>query len=137
MIRRRTSPTEPTLLGSPEARTTSLSLVMRSPSARFVGPTCEVVLASDLPDLDDTRRRQVIEFVAERLTVLPGPMRLGVSVVAVLVGLVHRLVGPDAIVRLSHVGLPLVSEYFRLLRSLSYAYVWETWPTSSPTGAVA
>ena len=31
--------------------------------------------------------------------------------------------------------LPLLGEYVRLIRSLGYAYVWETWPQTRPTGA--
>lgn len=31
--------------------------------------------------------------------------------------------------------LPLVAEYPRLVRSLSFAYIWEHWPHTSPTGA--
>jgi hypothetical protein len=33
--------------------------------------------------------------------------------------------------------LPLVGELARLIRSLGFAFVWETWPDSSPTGAPA
>ena len=31
--------------------------------------------------------------------------------------------------------LPLLGEYPRLIRSLGYAYVWERWPDTLPTGA--
>jgi hypothetical protein len=31
--------------------------------------------------------------------------------------------------------LPFVGEYPRLMRSLGFAYVWEHWPTTTPTGA--
>ncbi len=33
--------------------------------------------------------------------------------------------------------LPVVGEYVRLLRSLAYAYVWDTWPDTSVTGRAA
>ena len=31
--------------------------------------------------------------------------------------------------------LPLLAEYPRLIRSLAYAFVWETWPDTTSTGA--
>ncbi len=96
--------------------------------------TCDIVLGHDFPDLESERRRVVVSFVVGRLGGLPGPMRLGVSIVASLVAIVRVLGGDDMIVRLSRLGLPLVGEYFRLLRSLSYAYIWETWPDTTPTG---
>ncbi|MEN9805270.1 MAG: hypothetical protein RIS41_2117 [Actinomycetota bacterium] len=97
--------------------------------------TCDIVLGHDFPDLAVDRRHVVVSFVVGRLGVLPGPMRLGVSVVATLVAGVRTLGGDGVIVRLSRMALPLVGEYFRLLRSLSYAYIWETWPDTTPTGA--
>ncbi|HEY4333733.1 MAG TPA: hypothetical protein VGM78_14225, partial [Ilumatobacteraceae bacterium] len=33
--------------------------------------------------------------------------------------------------------LPVVGEYVRMLRSLSYTYIWENWPQSLPDGAPA
>ena len=33
--------------------------------------------------------------------------------------------------------LPLLSEYPRLVRSLGYAYVWETWPDTAVDGGRA
>lgn len=100
-------------------------------------PTCDLVLGHDFPDLDADRRRIVVGFVATRLGALPGPMRLGVTLVALLVEAARIVGGTGLVVRLSRLPLPLVAEYFRLLRSLSYAYVWETWPDSTPTGARA
>lgn len=110
---------------------------MRTPSPTVVTSTCRVVLENDLPDLDPVRRDVVTAFVAERLTALPGPMRLGVSVVALVVAAIHSVAGDRSLVKLSSISLPIVGEYFRLLRSLSYAYVWETWPDASPSGAVS
>jgi hypothetical protein len=31
--------------------------------------------------------------------------------------------------------LPVVGDYVRLVRSLTYAYVWETWPATAADGA--
>ena len=108
---------------------------MRTPPPNVVTPTCDLVLSHDFPDLDADRRRVVVGFVVARLGVLPGPMRLGVTLVASLVEAIRITGGAGLVVRLSRLPLPLVAEYFRLLRSLSYAYVWETWPDSTPTGA--
>lgn len=108
---------------------------MRTPPPNVVTPTCDLVLGHDFPDLDADRRRTVVDFVATRLGALPGPMRLGVTLVALLVEATRIVGGTDFVVRLSRLPLPLVAEYFRLLRSLSYAYVWETWPDTTPTGA--
>ena len=108
---------------------------MRTPPRSVVTSTCDIVLGHDFPDLDAQRRQVVVSFVVDRLGVLPGPMRLGVSVVASLVAGVRLLGGDGVVVRLSRMALPLVGEYFRLLRSLSYTYIWETWPDTTPTGA--
>jgi hypothetical protein len=46
--------------------------------------------------------------------------------------------GSSAFVRfVARTPLPLFGEYVRLIRSLGYAYVWETWPGTQPTGAAA
>ena len=108
---------------------------MRTPPPNVVTPTCDLVLGHDFPDLDPDRRRIVVGFVVDRLGALPGPMRLGVTLVASLVAALRIVGGAGLVVRLSRLPLPLVAEYFRLLRSLSYAYVWETWPDSTPSGA--
>jgi hypothetical protein len=108
---------------------------MRTPPPSVVTSTCDIVLGHDFPDLTLDRRTIVVSFVARRLGALPGPMRLGVTVIALSVDVVRRVAGDRLVVRLSRMPLPLVGEYFRLLRSLSYAYVWETWPDTTPTGA--
>lgn len=111
------------------------------PSAPIVGPYADRLLALDLPDLPADRRDEVVEFVARRVDGLPSVMHLGV----LLLGLAFRLllavggvlpVGRDGVVRrVSGLPLPLVGEYSRMIRSLGYAYVWETWPDTSATGA--
>lgn len=108
---------------------------MRTPPPRVVSPTCDAVLRHDFPDLAADRRHLVVSFVVSRLASLPGPMRLGVTAIALLVAALRLVGGEGLIVRLSSLPLPLVAEYFRLLRSLSYAYVWETWPDTRPSGA--
>ena len=96
------------------------------------------LVAHDLPGLRESQRREVVAFAGRRISALPSPMRIGVGAVAVVVHGLGLLVGP---VRLTAVAartpLPLLGEYVRLVRSLAYAYVWETWPDTAPDGAAA
>ena len=99
---------------------------------------CDHLVAHDLPDLPADRRAAVVAFAERRTAGLPTPMRLGVTLVAVVVGAVARLAGgPRVAAFLTARPLPLAGEYVRLLRSLTYAYVWETWPATRPSGAAA
>lgn len=105
-------------------------------SLRIVGDVADRLLADDLPNLPADRRAEVVRFVARRVDTMPGLTRLGV----LAIGLVLRtlLIAPRGwtIVRgVMAVPLPLVGEFPRLVRSLGFAYVWETWPGTSPTGA--
>lgn len=104
---------------------------MKIPAARFA----DALLASDLPDLGPERREQTIAFIQRRLTNLTGPMAFGVAAVAILVAVLGRLIGPARVIRLfGDRPLPLLGEYVRLLRSLGFAFVWETWPDTTPSG---
>ena len=96
------------------------------------------MLSVDLPELPKDRRSEVVEFVERRVAVLPSFTRFGVRVIAAAVDSIARLVGMSRIGRLVlRLPLPLVSEYPRLVRSLGYAFVWETWPTTAVDGAAA
>jgi hypothetical protein len=107
---------------------------MKTLTPAVASPTCNVILAGDLPDLSPERRYVVVALVVDRLGRLPGPTRRGVLIVAFAVNLL-RVVTTDAVIsRLSHLPIPVVGEYFRLLRSLAYTYLWETWPDTSPSG---
>ncbi len=107
------------------------------PPALVVGPFADRLLALDLPDLPTDRREQAVEFVARRVDGLPSIMHLGVMILGAGFRLALALTG-DRVVRLaSRLSLPLLGEYVRMIRSLGYAYVWETWPDTSPTGAAA
>lgn len=112
---------------------------MRSvPSAPLVGPFAERLLTFDLPDLSDTRRQEAIRFVTRRIDGLPSVMRIGVLLIAGLFRALLLLPRSDVIVRfVATTPLPLLGEYVRLIRSLGYPFVWETWPDTSATGAAA
>lgn len=115
-------------------------LSARRPSGRrlstvLVAPVADRVVASDLPALAHDRRREVVAFACHRIDHLPDSTRIGVLGVAAVYRAValapggRRLV--DALVRRR---LPVLGEYVRLIRSLSSAYVWETWPGTDEHG---
>ena len=110
---------------------------MRSvPSAPLVGPFADQLLALDLPELDARRRADVVSFTTRRVDGLPSVMRMGVLVIATVFRMILLLPGRAAFVRfVARTPLPLLGEYVRLIRSLGFAYVWETWPDTRPTGA--
>lgn len=112
-------------------------LPMRAvPSSPLVGPFAGRLLASDLPGLDAVRRAEVVAFVTRRVDGLPSVTRLGVLAIAGLVRIALALPWPDRVVRIvAATRLPLLGEYPRLVRSLGYAYIWETWPDSAPDGS--
>jgi hypothetical protein len=105
------------------------------PPRGLIADFCEQVVAHDLPELPPERRRAVVEFTTRRLGGLPSPMRLGVGAVATIVGGVGRVAGTGRVAAvLGDHPLPITGEYVRLVRSLAYAYIWETWPDTSAAG---
>jgi hypothetical protein len=110
---------------------------MRSvPSAPLVGPYADRLLALDFPALDPARREQAIAFAIRRVDGLPSVMNLGVILIAALFRAMLVLPGNDAILRFfARTPLPLLGEYVRLVRSLGYAYIFETWPDTRPDGS--
>jgi hypothetical protein len=105
------------------------------PSLRPVAAFSDRLLAYDLPGLPSAQRAEVVAFVGRRVARLPSPMRLGVGIVATLVDGVGRLVGADRLARfVGQHPLPVLGEYARLVRSLAFAYVWDTWPATAPDG---
>jgi hypothetical protein len=93
-------------------------------------------LGYELPELPDSARAEAVEFVCRRAQPVPTPHRLGVGILSVGVGALRRLVGPVRTTDfLRDTSLPFVGELARMVRSLGFTYVWETWPDSSPTGA--
>ena len=67
-------------------------------------------------------------FVGRRVDGLPSVMRLGVTVIAAAYRLLLPFPAARVVLRLVDRPLPLLGEYVRLIRSLGYAYIWETWP---------
>lgn len=105
------------------------------PSAPLVGPFADRLLRLDLPRLDDDRRAEAVAFAARRIDNLPSVMRLGVMVLAAFFRLIVVLPASTTLVALiARAPIPLVGEYVRLIRSLGYAYVWETWPDTRSDG---
>jgi hypothetical protein len=106
------------------------------PPTRLIAAFSDEVIVHDLPALPAERRAEVVAFAGRRIEGLPSPMKLGVGVVAIAVGAAARLVGLSRLVRLLvKRPLPVVGDYVRLVRSLGYAYVWETWPATGPDGS--
>jgi hypothetical protein len=106
------------------------------PLARLVEDFSDRLLAVDLPRLPIVRRDETVAFATRRVAALPSPMRAGLIAVAVAVAIAQRIAGRTRVVRvLAGRPLPLVGDYVRLIRSLSYAYVWETWPATAADGA--
>ena len=90
------------------------------------------LVVHDLPGLPDDRRAETVAFAGRRIAHLPSPMKVGVTAVAALVAILGKVVGGARL--LARHPVPLVGEYVRLVRSLTYAYVWDTWPHTDPTG---
>jgi len=93
------------------------------------------LVAVELPDLDPERRADTVAFVCRRTRSLPSPLLVGVTLLGVGLGLALRVAGIERTTAfLRATRLPFVGELARLVRSLGFAYVWETWPDTSPTG---
>lgn len=108
--------------------------VLTSPVGRFA----DALLARDLPALEPVRRTDTVAFIERRVSSLPSVTRLGVVIISQGVDLVRRLAGTERTLDLATgLALPLLSEYPRLVRSLGYTYVWETWPGTATDGAAS
>ncbi|MFV0306259.1 MAG: hypothetical protein ACK5OX_00770 [Desertimonas sp.] len=108
---------------------------MASPLQAPLRAFSDRVLARDLPDLPDERRAEVVAFVTRRVGGMPSPMRAGVGSVAMLTAALGRVIGAERVSGLMAARpLPLLGEYVRVVRSLAYAYIWETWPETTATG---
>jgi hypothetical protein len=108
------------------------------PLDRIVDPFADALLAVDLPHLSAARRSEVVGFIRRRVETMPSLTRFGVTVI----GAFYRIIlvvpfGTSVIRFLVARPLPILGEYPRLIRSLGYAYVWEHWPDTQPSGAPA
>ena len=104
-------------------------------NAALLEPFASSLAAHDLPALPDSRRESCVAFTLERIAEMPGPMRLGVLLIAITVRVAMLGIGRSRFVRLvAPTTLPLMGEYVRLHRSLVLAYVWETWPDTLADG---
>lgn len=119
-------------LAGEHARTVQHVLSVDGPFGRFA----RRVLSVELPELPADRLDESVAFVCHRAAQTAGPPRLGVIVLAALVGASERVVDPaTSTAWLRTTTLPFVGELSRLVRSLAFAFVWETWPDTRPTGA--
>ncbi|NNE10917.1 MAG: hypothetical protein HKN41_01575 [Ilumatobacter sp.] len=102
------------------------------------GRFADQLLTVELPDLPAERRQDTVGFVCRRACDVPGPLLIGVLALALATGVGQRVAGEARTTSfLRSTRLPFVGELARLVRSLGFAYVWETWPQTSPTGGVA
>lgn len=111
---------------------------MTSPShSSAVERFSALLLSADLPGLPEDHLREATEFIERRVVGLPSVTRLGVRVIAQTVDLLGRIIGHERVLKtVTARPLPLLSEYPRLVRSLGYAYVWETWPDTEVDGTL-
>ena len=106
------------------------------PSAPFVGPFADRLLALDFPSLPGDRRAAAVAFTIRRVDALPSVMRFGVTVIGLAFHGLLRLPGSDTTLRvLARTPLPLIGEYVRMVRSLGYAHGFETWPDTRVDGS--
>ena len=102
---------------------------------RTVARFADGLLHSDLPRLSAPRRRETVAFIGRRIRVLPSITRLGVLAIGALVEALGVLIGHDRARRVVlGAPLPFVAEYPRLVRSLGFAFIWETWPDTDVDG---
>lgn len=100
------------------------------------GRFADRLLELELPELPTDRRAETVAFVCRRAQQVPSPLRLGILGLSVATGVGQRAVGDDRTVRfLRRTRLPFVAELARMVRSLGFAFVWETWPSTTPLGA--
>jgi hypothetical protein len=102
----------------------------------LLGLFADRLLTIELPELPGSARDDTVVFVCRRAGQMPSPLRLGLVLVCAGVALVQRAVGTDRMTRLLQESrLPLLGELPRMVRSLGFAYIWETWPDTAPSGA--
>lgn len=106
-------------------------LNIEGPFGRFA----DRLLALELPDLPQVYHDDTVAFICLRVAELPSPLKIGTSVLTYGVGLAQRVAGLDRTTEfLRSTHLPLVAELARMVRSLGFAFVWESWPQTLPSG---
>ena len=118
----------PTGTGSARSRSDRFALL-----PTLVTPFASDLLQHDFCDLDRRVRDETVAFIVRRLEIIPSIARLGVIVIAAVVRLL-MLALPLRVCLGLVTRVPLASEYVRLLRSLAFARIWETEPSTGPTG---
>jgi len=104
----------------------------------IVGPFADLLLTADLPELSDARRAEVVAFVQRRANGVPSFTRFGLTVIALVYRGVMVVPGGRSTARfLASKPIPLLGDYPRLIRSLGFAYVWDRWPDTLPTGGAS
>jgi len=102
-----------------------------------LGQFANCLLTIELPDLPATARAETVAFVSRRANQMPSPLHLGVLLICTGVGFAQRVAGLDRTTRLLQDSrLPLLGELPRMVRSLGFAFIWETWPDTAPSGAM-
>ena len=100
-----------------------------------LGLFADHLLTIELPALPGTSREETVTFVCGRASQMPSPLQLGLVLVCSGVALAQRVAGIERTTRfLQNSRLPLLSELPRMVRSLGFAFVWETWPDTLPAG---
>jgi hypothetical protein len=93
------------------------------------------LLEAELPLLAEDRRLETIDFIGRRVRILPSFTRFGVLTIGRVIDLAGMVIGHRNVRSLVvKLPLPLLAEYPRLVRSLGFAYVWETWPDTTVEG---
>ena len=123
----------PATQSSPQVATIPSPLRPTGPFGRFA----DDLLMTELPDLPADRRRETVAFVCRRAAQVPTPLRLGILALALGTGFAQRSIGRARTAAfLRGTTLPFVGELSRLVRSLGFTYVWETWPSTTESGAM-
>jgi hypothetical protein len=96
----------------------------------------DALLQIELPQLPDERRHETVRFIERRMASLPAPVAFGVTIAAAAVRTAGTVAGHRRLAGfIASRPLPVLGDYTRLVRSLGFAFVWETWPDTQPDGA--
>lgn len=107
-------------------------------SRALVRPFAHLLLSVDLPGLGGSQRDEVADFAVRHVDELPSVLRIGTLIIAAPMRVVVAAPGARRLLAwlIAH-PIPLIGEYVRMVRSLAYTYIWETWPHTRPDGSAA